>query len=214
MEKTTILVTEDHVLVRESWTHVLNADPRFSVIGDCGSGEEAVELAGLLHPDIVIMDINLPGISGIEATSQVLKNSPQSKVICVSMHNEPSYARKMMQNGAMGYITKTSSGEEMATAIFEVSENRKYICQDIKDNLTEQMINPDEQSAGLDALSKRQLEIIGWVTKGMKSKEIAIELDISVKTVEVHRYNILKKLKLKNVAAMVNFMNQAGSIAN
>jgi DNA-binding NarL/FixJ family response regulator len=206
-KKITILITEDHTLVRQTWNFLLNSDPRLQVIADCGSGEEAVELARTMRPDVVIMDINLRGISGFEATPLIRKYSPGSKVLGVSLHSQPAYARKMMQQGAMGYVTKNSSGEEMIKAIIEVNNNRKYICEEIKSILSEQMLNGDGLTDKLHLLSKREIDIIGYIRKGLTSREIAETISISVKTVEVHRYNILKKLNLKNVAALVNYIN-------
>jgi two-component system invasion response regulator UvrY len=209
MEKITILIADDHTLVRETWSFILNTDPRFSVIAESGSGEEAVELAKKLRPNIVIMDINLPGINGIEATQQIRKFSPGSKVLGVSLHTQPTYARKMIQKGAMGYVTKNSSKEEMFKAIIEIQQGKKYICEEIKNILSEQVIAGDEAQTGLNSLSQREIEIIAFIKKGNSSKEIADALNISVKTVEVHRYNILKKLNLNNAAALVNFINNS-----
>lgn len=209
MEKITILIADDHTLIRETWSCILNADPRFRVIAECRNGEEAVEQAKGMRPNVVIMDINLPGINGIEATQLIRKFSPGSKILGVSIHSQPTYARKMMQKGAMGYVTKNSSCEEMFTAIIEVQNNRKYICHEIKNILSDQMLNGDDQLGGLNSLSRREIEIIGYIKKGFSSKEIADTLSISVKTVEVHRYNTLKKLNLKNSAAMVNYINNS-----
>ena len=209
MDKITILIADDHTLVRETWSFILNTDPRFSVIAESGSGEEAVELAKQLRPNIVIMDINLPGINGIEATQQIRKFSPGSRILGVSLHTQPTYARKMMQKGAMGYVTKNSSKEEMFKAILEIQAGKKYICDEIKNILSEQVISGDDSQAGLNSLSQREIEIISYIKKGNSSKEIADTLNISVKTVEVHRYNILKKLNLKNAAALVNFINNS-----
>lgn len=209
MEKITILIADDHTLVRETWSYILNTDDRFSVIAESGSGEEAVKLARELHPDVVIMDINLPGINGIEATQQIRRLSPGSKILGVSLHTQPTYARKMIQKGAMGYVTKNSSREEMFKAILEIQEGRKYVCEEIKNILSEQVINGDEAQTGLNSLSQREIEIIKFIKQGYSSKEIADALNLSVKTVEVHRYNILKKLNLKNAAALVNFINNS-----
>jgi two-component system invasion response regulator UvrY len=115
----------------------------------------------------------------------------------------------MIQKGAMGYVTKNSSREEMFKAITEVQAGRRYICDEIKNILSEQVLNGEEQQSGLNALSQREIEIINFIKKGFSSKEIAESLDISVKTVEVHRYNILKKLNLKNSAALVNYINNS-----
>ena len=209
MDKITILIADDHTLVRETWSFILNTDPRFNVIAESGSGEEAVEMAKKLRPNIVIMDINLPGINGIEATQQIRKFSPGSRILGVSLHTQPTYARKMMQKGAMGYVTKNSSREEMFKAILEIQEGKKYICDEIKNILSEQVISGDDPQTGLNSLSQREIEIISYIKKGNSSKEIADTLNISVKTVEVHRYNILKKLNLKNAAALVNFINNS-----
>jgi two-component system invasion response regulator UvrY len=209
MDKITILIADDHTLVRETWSFILNTDSRFSVVAESGSGEDAVEMAKKLRPNIVIMDINLPGINGIEATQQIRKFSPGSRILGVSLHTQPTYARKMMQKGAMGYVTKNSSREEMFKAILEIQGGKKYICDEIKNILSDQVISGDDPQTGLNSLSQREIEIISYIKKGFSSKEIADSLNISVKTVEVHRYNILKKLNLKNAAALVNFINNS-----
>jgi two-component system invasion response regulator UvrY len=209
MEKITILIADDHTLVRETWSFILNTDPRFTVIAESGSGEEAIELSQKLRPNIVIMDINLPGMNGIEATQQIRKFSPASKILGVSLHTQPTYARKMIQKGAMGYVTKNSSKEEMFKAITEIHAGKKYICEEIKNILSDQVISGEEQNTGLNSLSQREIQIISYIKKGDSSKEIAEALNISVKTVEVHRYNVLKKLNLKNAAALVNFINNS-----
>jgi len=209
MSKITILIADDHTLIRETWSFILNSDPKFQVVAECGTGEEAVTKARELHPDIVIMDINMPGINGIEATEQIKKISPESKIIGVSLHTQPTYARKMMQKGAMGYVTKNSSREEMFKAIEEVYEGKKYICEEIKNILSEQVLSGDDQPTGLNTLSQREIQIIALIKKGYSSKEIAESLEISVKTVEVHRYNILKKLNLRNAAALVHFIHNS-----
>jgi DNA-binding NarL/FixJ family response regulator len=209
MEKITILIADDHTLVRETWSFILNTDPRFNVVAESGSGEEAVEMAKKLRPNIVIMDINLPGMNGIEATQLIRKFSPGTKILGVSLHTQPTYARKMMQKGAMGYVTKNSSREEMFRAIMEIQGGKRYICDEIKNILSEQVISGDDPQTGLNSLSQREIEIIAYIKKGYSSKEIADALNISVKTVEVHRYNILKKLNLKNAAALVNFINNS-----
>lgn len=209
MEKISILIADDHTLVRETWSFILNTDERFKVVAESGSGEDAVQLAEQLHPNVVIMDINLPGINGIEATQLIRQCSPTSKILGVSLHTQPTYARKMMQKGAMGYVTKNSSREEMFKAILEIQSGKKYICEEIKNILSEQVINGEDQPTGLNALSQREIEIISFIKRGFSSKEIADTLRISVKTVEVHRYNILKKLNLKNAAALVNFVNNS-----
>jgi len=208
MEKITILIADDHMLVRETWRFIIDTDNRFKVIAECASGEEAIELSRQLRPNVVIMDINLPGINGIEATQQIRKFSPGSKILGVSMHSQPTFARSMMQKGALGYVTKNSPREEMFIAITEVHAGRKYVCSEIKNILSEQVMGGEQADTGINSLSKREIEIIRGIKKGLSSKEIAGELNISVKTVEVHRYNISKKLNIKNAAALVNFISK------
>jgi DNA-binding NarL/FixJ family response regulator len=208
MHKISILVTDDHTLVREAWVTVLNSDPRFTVIAEASNAEEAIEKVKELRPEIAILDINLPGISGIEAIPLIRKFSPGTKILGVSLHTQPIYARKMMQKGARGYVTKNSSRMEMFKALLEIHEGRSYICEEIKNILSDQAMSGKDPSNGLNSLSQREMEIIRHIRNGSSSKEIAETLFLSVKTVEVHRYNILKKLQLKNSAALVNFVSQ------
>ncbi|MEI6948797.1 response regulator transcription factor [Paraflavisolibacter sp. H34] len=209
MKSITILITDDHTLVRETWSYILNSDSRFNVVGECGSGEEAVELVQELQPDVVIMDINLPGINGIEATRLIRKLVPATRVLGVSVHSQVAYVRKMIQAGAMGYVTKNSTRPEMFKAIEEIHSGRKYICEEIKNLLSERMISGGgSEQTGLDSLTQRELEIIEFIRKGNSSKEIAESLHLSVKTVEVHRYNILKKLNLHRSSELIEFINK------
>jgi two-component system invasion response regulator UvrY len=208
MEKITIFIAEDHTLIREAWHMLLNADSRFRVLAAASNGEEAVEQIKLLRPNVAIMDINLPGINGIEATYLVRKYSPGTKVLCVSMHTQPGYVRKMIKQGATGYVTKSSSHDELCKAVIEVHNNRRYLCDEVKDILTRHIIDEEKEHDAFNSLSQREIEIIGLLKKGYSSKEIAEPLNISVKTVDVHRYNILKKLNLKNTAAMVDYINR------
>jgi len=204
-----IAIVEDLDVVRNGLKDFISLSTDFLVVDAFKTGEEAFEHLPEIRPDIVIMDINLPGMNGIEATQQIRKYSPGSKILGVSLHTQPTYARKMIQKGAMGYVTKNSSREEMFKAIMEVQNGRKYICDEIKNILSEQVISGEDQQSGLNSLSQREIEIIAFIKKGHSSKEIADSLNISVKTVEVHRYNILKKLNLKNAAALVNFINNS-----
>jgi len=210
MEKITILLVDDHKLIRESWSFILNSDARFNVVGESSNGNDAVELAKEIKPQIVLMDINMTPVNGFEATKLLRKHSPSSKVIGISMHSMPAYARKMLQMGAMGYVTKNSSKNELMTAIVEVNDGKKYVCDEVKNILAQQELEQDTIRPDMNSLSRREIDIVKLIKEGLSSKEIAVNLDISIKTVEVHRYNILKKLNLKNTAALVNFTNEQG----
>jgi DNA-binding NarL/FixJ family response regulator len=123
------------------------------------------------------------------------------------MHSQPAYAKKMLRLGAKGYVTKNSPRQEMLEAIAEVSKNQVYVCQEVKNILSDQMLNGDQVNPDINNLSDREMQIVRALKEGLSSKEIASELNISLKTVEVHRHNILKKLKLKNTVSLINFIN-------
>ena len=209
MEKITILLVDDHKLVRDSWSFILNSDPHFKVIGETSNGEDAVTFVKNKNPDIILMDINMSPINGFEATKLIRQISPSAKIIGVSMHSMPAYAKRMLHSGAMGYVTKNSTKEELIEAIIEVYNGQNYICSEVKNILAHQELEENNRP-DLNNLSRRELEIGELIKDGLSSREIADKLDISLKTVEVHRYNILKKLHLKNTAALVNFINSQG----
>lgn len=211
MQKVSILIADDHKLIRETWSFILNNDPRFEVVAECGDSDQAVEVAKAKRPQIILMDINMTPISGFEATEKIRKVSPASKIIGVSMHSQPAYAKKMLQIGARGYVTKNSSKEEMIKAILEVQNGNKYICDEIKNNISELVLEENKDTPNVNALTEREIQIINLIKEGYSSKEIATQLNISLKTVEVHRHNILKKLKLKNSASLVNFINNTAT---
>jgi DNA-binding NarL/FixJ family response regulator len=209
MNRIRILIADDHRLIREAWTQILNKDERFHVIASCGDSETAIQYTKTMFPDIVLMDINIKPFSGLEATEKIKKLCPLSYVIGVSVFTQPTYAKKMFQFGAMGYVTKNSSYEELAEAIIEVSKGNKYISNDIKEQLSENLFATNPQvAADIYSLTVREMEIVNLIKQGYSSKEIATQLKISFKTTEVHRHNILKKLGLRNSAALVNLISK------
>ncbi len=209
MEKITILIADDHKLIRETWGFILNSDERFQVVAECSNGEEAIEMTKKLRPKIALLDINMSPLNGMEATEQIKKFSPSTRIIGVSMHSQPAYVKKLLKLGATGYVTKNSPQQEMFEAIIEVDKGNRFICAEVKTILSEQIFEEDA-SSGINALSSRELDVIKHIKDGLSSKEISVQLNISLKTVEVHRHNILKKLNLKNSASLVNYINAAG----
>ena len=204
-----ILIADDHKLIRETWSYLLNAEPDFEVIADTGDAEDAVAMALQKKPDIVLMDINILPINGFEATKKIIEADPEIKIIAVSMISQAITAKKMMSLGARGYVTKQSSRQEMIKAIKEVQSGNKYICDEIRNLVVEQMMTENAEHS-INDLSDRELEIVNLLKKGKSSKEIAADLSISIKTVEVHRYNILKKLNIKNTVELINYISQYG----
>jgi DNA-binding NarL/FixJ family response regulator len=207
MKKVSIMIVDDHTLIRETWSFLLGKNENFEVVAECGDGERAIELARDKRPDVVLLDINMAPMNGFDVLKMIRKFSPGSKIIGVSMHSQPAYAKKMLRLGAKGYVTKNSPRQEMLEAIAEVSNNQIYICQEVKNILSEQMLNGDQMNPDINNLSDREMQIVRALKEGLSSKEIAGSLSISLKTVEVHRHNILKKLKLKNTVSLINFIN-------
>lgn len=210
MKKITILLVDDHRLLRDSWAGILNADSRFRVIADTGNGAEAVEMVKNLQPAIVLLDINMIPVDGFEVTRHICRNNSQSRVIGLSMYRDIISVKRLLVIGAMGYLTKNSSKEEMMLAITEVNNGNRYICDDVKNILAHRELEDDKSVLIFNSLTEREIEIVQQVKKGFSSREIALMLDIRQKTVEVHRSNILRKLKLKNSASLVNYFNVNG----
>lgn len=210
MNKTTVLIADDHQLIRDTWTFMLNNDENFTVVAVAASGHEAIELAKTTRPDVVLMDINMGDLSGFEATKMIRKFSPGSKIIGVSMHTMPAYVKKMFSMGATGYVTKNSTREEFQRAILEVREGKIYICEEVRNIIIQQELEQDRTHPDINALSRRELEVAQLIKGGLSSREIAGQMGVTLKTIEVHRYNILKKLTLPNSAALVNFINAHG----
>lgn len=209
MNKTTVVIADDHALIQDTWSSLLSSNIQYDIVGRTNDGERAVDLVRHKRPDILLVDINMVPVDGFEVLKQVRNFSPNTKVIGVSMHAQPIYAKKMMREGAKGYITKGSGSEEFMHAVNEVAQGRQYICRQIKDILAEQVLNI-EKPVGIQHLSKRELEIIRYIRDGTTSKEIAEILSISPKTIEVHRHNILKKLGVKNSTELVHLINEHG----
>ena len=204
------MIVDDHTLIRETWSFLLGRNENFEVIAEVGDGQKAIDLARDKRPNIVLLDINMTPLNGFDVLKMIRKQSPGSKVIAVSMHSQPAYAKKMLRMGAKGYITKNSPRQEMLDAIIDVQNGNTYICQEVKNILSDQMLSEEDNSAGLNQLSEREIEVINQIRDGLSSKEIADRLAISIKTVEVHRHNILKKLKVKNTASLINYINSSG----
>jgi two-component system invasion response regulator UvrY len=210
MGKISVMIVDDHTLIRETWSFLLGRNENFEVIAEVGDGQKAIDIARDKRPNIILLDINMSPLNGFDVLKMVRKQSPSSKVIAVSMHSQPAYAKKMLRMGAKGYITKNSPRQEMLDAIMDVYNGNTYICQEVKNILSDQMLSEEDNTAGLNQLSEREIEVINQIRDGLSSKEIADRLAISIKTVEVHRHNILKKLKVKNTASLINYINSSG----
>jgi DNA-binding NarL/FixJ family response regulator len=210
MEKVSVMIIDDHMLIRETWAFLLGRNDKYRVVSDCGDGQKAIEIVKGKKPDIILLDINMMPLNGFDILKSVRKCSPTSKVIGVSMHSQPTYAKKMLRLGARGYLTKNSPRKEMLEAIAEVHSGNTYICKEVKNILSEQLFDNNESNTRLNHLSEREIEVVNLIREGSSSKEIGDRLLISVKTVEVHRHHILRKLKVKNTASLINYINASG----
>ena len=207
MKKITVVIVDDHKLIREMWTKMFAVNKQIEITGESGTLSEAIEMINMKKPDIVLLDINLPKGSGLDAVPLIRKLSPRTGIIAVSMHNQPAYAKKMLNLGAKGYVTKNSSYKEIFKAIEEVMNGGIYVCAEIKNILSDQQLGDQTNEPDIKSLSSRQIDIIKFTKNGLSSKQIGMELGITTKTVEVHRYNILKKLKFKNTASLISYIN-------
>jgi DNA-binding NarL/FixJ family response regulator len=196
------------LLIAETWATLINMDPEFEVVKVYDNTKSLIDEITDIKPDIAILDININPFSGIEATKMIKKLAPGTKIIGVSMHNQPSFAKKMIRNGATGYVTKNSNKVEMYDAIRGVMKGEKYICAEIQRNITNQLL-VDEDDNKLSKLTEREIEIIKLIKNGSTNKEIAESLFLSPRTVETHRARILKKLDLKNSLSLVKYINES-----
>jgi len=207
MHNIKILLVDDHSLVREGLRHILDADPRFTVVGEASSGREAVALCREKKPDVVLMDVTMPDMNGMEATLRIHKEQEEIRVIALSMHCDQSIVQRMLMAGADGYLVKDSGGDEIRKAVKAVAEGRSYLCPQVAGMVIENFIrNPQKAESGnLDVLTSREREVLQLIAEGFTSKRIAAILNLSVRTVENHRRQIMFKLNLHSVAALTKY---------
>jgi DNA-binding NarL/FixJ family response regulator len=207
MKKISIMIIDDHNIIREAISSLINLQDNMEVVAHSGDSESIINYAKDKRPDIALLDINMSPVDGFEMIKLIRKHSPLTKIIGLSMHSQPAYVKKLFRLGARGYLTKNSDSSEMIKAIMDVYEGNPFICSEIKNNLTNQMLGGEEEKSFINQLSERELQIIKHLKNGQSSKEIAADLKICCKTVEVHRHHILKKLNLKNTVAVINYLS-------
>ena len=210
MKRIKVYLVDDHRMMLDMWNSLLSIDNRFSVVGISTDGRLALEEIKVKLPNVVLMDISMPGISGIDLTRTIKEKFPQTQVLAVSMHTNVLTIKQILSAGASGYMSKTSSFEEMVQALIEVYNGKHYIADDIKNLIAEQLLGEPANNPvnRINSLTKRELEIISMIREGLSSHDIALKLFISQRTVEVHRYNIFKKLNVSNVVSMMKVLNQ------
>lgn len=208
----TIVLVDDHQVVREGLRRLLEAEPGFSVVGEVASGLEAVPLAEQLRPHVLITDMMMPGIGGVETARQVTKRSPGTRVVILSMHTAEPLVLEALQAGAWAYVPKDAPGRELVTAIREVSAGRRYLSPPLSATMIEAYLHSAGSRAAdpYDSLTDRERVVLQLSAQGASSKEIARHLGISPRTAETHRGNLMRKLGLQNRSALVRFALERG----
>jgi DNA-binding NarL/FixJ family response regulator len=208
-----IVVADDHKIVREGLIRLLESREDFTVIGEACDGEEAVALVMEKQPDVVLMDINMPKLSGIEATRQLDKAGCRSKILVLSMQEGRGYVEEVLRAGASGYVVKNSASKDVHDAIDAVRSGASYLSPAITQQVVDALARPDSSAAsGVSMLTEREREVLRLITDGLSSKEIATDLGVSLKTVDSHRSNLMKKLDIHKVSGLVRFAIRAGFV--
>jgi two-component system invasion response regulator UvrY len=193
----TVLLVDDHELVRSGVEALLNAVEDINVLAVCECGEKALQLISQQQPDVVLMDVNMPGMGGFEACRRILHNYPKVKIIGLSVHNGGAIPQQLLKLGVEGFVSKASPVSEMVAAIRTVMSGKRYLCQDVASNLVFESIETGENSPFCQ-LSQREAEVAQMILKGKGIQEIAEALALSDKTVNTYRYRLYAKLKIKN----------------
>jgi DNA-binding NarL/FixJ family response regulator len=204
-KKITVLLVDDHSLVRRGFRRMLEDEADMEVVGEAGNGEDSIKLAKELHPQVVVMDCALPGMNGLQATRQIMEDSPKTAVLMLSMHSESTWVRQAIEAGAKGYVLKNAMDMELGAAIRKVAAG-----ETVFDPQVEQRTGlKGERSA---ALTHRELEVLQMIVDGKSNKEIATALDLSANTIAVHRANIMNSLGIHKTAELVVYAIRAGLV--
>ena len=209
MAKIKVLVAEDHTIVRKGLCALLEAEPDIKVVGEAENGRQAIRMVEELSPDVVLMDITMPELNGMDATRQLKKKNPDLKILILSMHTSEEYIFETLRAGASGYLVKRSATTDLIQAIHVAYRGDSYLSPDISNKVITYYVKQKEggesEPEGLDKLSDREREVLQLIAEGRANREIAEQLFISAKTVEAHRANIQKKLKISGTAELTKF---------
>ena len=216
MRRLRVLLADDHNLIRAGLRLVISQEPDFQVVGEAENGRRAVEMARELKPDVVVMDIGMPDLNGIEACRQMVSEVPESRVVMLSMHSDEGYVLRALKAGAKAYLLKDSAETDLARAIRAAAGGKSFFSPAVAKLLLDDYIRKLERTGAEDSyelLTPREREILQLVAEGKSSKDIANLLNLSVYTVETHRANILQKLNLKSVAELILYAVRKGIIS-
>jgi DNA-binding NarL/FixJ family response regulator len=216
MKRITVLLAEDHTVVREGLRTLLEAEGDIKVVGEAETGRQAVKLAKKLRPAVVVMDIAMPLLNGLEATRQIRKAVPATKVLILSAHSDDAYIEKVTALGAMGYLLKHTSAHVLSKAVREVQKGNAFFCPSIARRLKFHFDRSSDQGEPVKKkgvrLSSREAEVLQLIAEGRANKQVAAELGISIKTVEKHRQHLMEKLNIHDTAGLTRYAIAAGII--
>lgn len=207
-----ILLADDHTILRQGLRSLLSGQPGMSVVGEAENGRQAVQMARELKPDLVIMDVSMPDLNGIDATSQIRGLDPPARVIALSMYSDRRFVHQMFKAGAAGYLLKDCAAEELARAVRTVMDGQAYLSPAIAGVVVGELVRglTTEGVPGFSALTAREREVLQLIAEGRSTKEIACRLSVSVKTVETHRRQVMEKLQVNSVADLTKYAIREG----
>lgn len=207
-----VLLADDHKIVRDGLRALLTRSANIEVVGEAENGRATLLLARQLKPDIIIMDVAMPDLNGIEATRQILSDLPETKVVAVSMHSDRRYVSEMLKAGAAAYLSKDYAFDELEKTIAAVSAGKIYLSPDISGVVVENYVRqtPQAEATAYSLLSDREREVLQLLAEGKTAKEIAEDLHLSIKTVETHRSNIMTKLNIHRLAELTKYAIREG----
>jgi len=210
MSKIRIVLADDHSVVRQGFRRILDAQPDMEIVGEASNGKEALELAGKLTPDVVVMDVAMPELNGIEATRRIAETASRTRVLALSMHKDSVYVREILRAGARGYLLKDAVDEDLIAAVRAVSRGEGYLSPGVADAvLTDYRQHVTDP---IDLLTSREREVLQLIAEGKTNKEIATSLNLSVYTVDAHRGRIMEKLNLHSTGELVRFAIRKGLV--
>jgi len=205
-ESIRILLVDDHRIIRQGIRALLRYEENFLIVGEAQNGKEALDLITRVHPDVVLMDIDMPELSGVETTKIINRDYPEIKVLALTMHDDSIYIKSLLGAGAMGYILKSSGSKELKQAILTINKGESYLPPSISDAVLNSIMKqkPNTYKTAVN-LTSRELEILKLISEGLTNLQIAKELSISKRTVDTHRQNLLEKLNLNNTASLIRY---------
>ncbi|MEI9475660.1 MAG: response regulator transcription factor [Deltaproteobacteria bacterium] len=213
--KIRILVVDDHAIIRDGLRELLNDQIDMEVVGYAREGHEALEKARTLHPDVMLIDIAMPGMNGLAVTSLIKETAPATRIIIFTMHKKEAYVQQAIQAGALGYVLKTSPSEEIFVAVRTVFGGRQFLSPDVKDDLVDRYLNQQSvkpKKIGYDSLSEREKRVFLLMVEGKSTKEMAEILCLSPKTVEKYRSSVIRKLNIHSLVDMTKYALRIGII--